>query len=85
MLAWSDYRLKALSGVGTADLQGFNTARRSIAGPSCTGRARYAVRAGFNWGLDYLLMPLYAASFLLFRHPDARRLSRRGQAGFAAS
>ena len=23
----------------------------------------YAVRAGFNWGLDYLLMPLYAASF----------------------
>ena len=23
----------------------------------------YAVRAGFDWGLDYLLMPLYAAAF----------------------
>ena len=23
----------------------------------------YAVRAGFNWGLDYLLMPLYGAAF----------------------
>ena len=25
--------------------------------------SRYAVRAGFDWGLDYLLMPLYAAAF----------------------
>jgi hypothetical protein len=62
VLAWSDFRLKALSGFGTADLQGFNTGSEYrwvfLHWPS-----RYAVRAGFNWGLDYLLMPLYAAAF----------------------
>ena len=62
VLAWSDLRLKALSGYGTADLQGYATAtqygRAFMAWP-----ALYAVRAGFNWGLDYLLMPLYAAAF----------------------
>ena len=62
MLAWSDLRLKALSGYGTADLQGYSTAaqygRAFMAWP-----AIYAVRAGFNWGLDYLFMPLYAAAF----------------------
>ena len=61
-LAWSDWRLKVLSGVATSDLQGFNTAVEYrwafLHWPS-----RYAVRAGFDWGLDYLLMPLYAASF----------------------
>ncbi|HEY2010316.1 MAG TPA: hypothetical protein VGH23_15105 [Rhizomicrobium sp.] len=62
VLAWSDWRLKALSGVATSDLQGFNTAVEYrwafLHWPS-----RYAVRAGFDWGLDYLLMPLYAAAF----------------------
>jgi hypothetical protein len=62
VLAWSDLRLKSLTGFGTADLQGFSTAdqyrQAFMAWP-----ARYAVRAGFNWGLDYLLMPLYAAAF----------------------
>ena len=62
ILAWSDLRLKSLSGFGTADLQGFATAdqyrQAFLVWPS-----RYAVRAGFNWGLDYLLMPLYAAAF----------------------
>ncbi len=62
VLTWSDLRLKSLSGFGTADLQGFSTAaeykRAFMAWPSL-----YAVRAGFNWGLDYLLMPLYAAAF----------------------
>jgi hypothetical protein len=62
VLAWSDLRLKSLSGYGTADLQSFSTAaeyrRAFMAWPSL-----YAVRAGFNWGLDYLLMPLYAAAF----------------------
>ncbi len=62
VLAWSDLRLKALSGFGTADLQGFSTAAQYreafMAWP-----ARLAVRAGFDWGLDYLLMPLYAAAF----------------------
>jgi len=60
--AWSDLRLKTLSGFGTADLQGFATAAQYrqafLVWPSL-----YAVRAGFNWGLDYLLMPLYAAAF----------------------
>jgi DMSO/TMAO reductase YedYZ heme-binding membrane subunit len=62
ILSWSDLRLKALSGFGTADLQSFSTAaqyRQAFAlWPSF-----YAVRAGFNLGLDYLLMPLYAAAF----------------------
>ena len=62
VLAWMDARLKALSGYGTSDLQGFSTAEQYdvafMVWPS-----RYAVRAGFDWGLDYLLMPLYAAAF----------------------
>ena len=62
VLAWLDFRLKSLSGFGTGDLQGFSTAqdyrRAFLVWPSL-----YAVRAGFNWGLDYLLMPLYAAAF----------------------
>jgi hypothetical protein len=62
VLAWSDLRLKSLSGYGTSDLQGFSTAAQYrqafLVWPSL-----YAVRAGFNWGLDYLLMPLYGAAF----------------------
>lgn len=62
VLAWWDLRLKVLSGYGTADLQGFATAGQYdlvfLVWPS-----RFAVRAGFGWGLDYLLMPLYAAAF----------------------
>jgi len=62
VLAGADFRLKALSGYGTGDLQGFSTAQQYrqafLVWPSL-----YAVRAGFNWGLDYLLMPLYAAAF----------------------
>jgi hypothetical protein len=62
VLAWSDWQLKTLSGAGTADLQGFSTAAEYrwafLRWPSL-----YSVRAGFNWGLDYLLMPLYAAAF----------------------
>jgi hypothetical protein len=62
VLWWLDAALAALSGFGTADLQTFSTAaeyrRAFMAWPSL-----YAVRAGFNWGIDYLLMPLYAAAF----------------------
>jgi hypothetical protein len=62
VLAASDLRLETLSGFGIAELQRFSTAQQYNAAfmvwPSV-----YAVRAGFNWGLDYLLMPLYAASF----------------------
>lgn len=62
VLALSDLRLKALSGYGTADLQGFSTALQYQAA-FMVWPSLYAVRAGFNWGLDYLLMPLYAAAF----------------------
>jgi hypothetical protein len=62
VLAVSDLRLKALSGYGTADLQGFSTALQYQAA-FMVWPSLYAVRAGFNWGLDYLLMPLYAAAF----------------------
>src|SRR6201996_4069138 len=62
ILAWLDFRLKSLSGFGTVDLQSYATAqdyrRVFMVWPSL-----YAVRAGFNWGLDYLLMPLYATAF----------------------
>jgi hypothetical protein len=79
VLAWSDLRLKSLSGFGTADLQGFATAdqyrQAFLVWPS-----RYAVRAGFIWGLDYLLMPLYAAAFfysgILVREAFAPRPGR---------
>jgi hypothetical protein len=62
VLVWSDYRLKTLSGASTLDLQGFNTAVQ-YRWAFLHWPARYAVRAGFDWGLDYLLMPLYAAAF----------------------
>ena len=62
VLVWSDYRLKVLSGASTLDLQGFNTAIQ-YRWAFLHWPARYAVRAGFDWGFDYLLMPLYAAAF----------------------
>jgi hypothetical protein len=62
VLAWSDLRLKSLSGYGTLDLQGFSTAQQ-YRQAFLVWPPLYAVRAGFNWGLDYLLMPLYAAAF----------------------
>jgi hypothetical protein len=79
VLAWSDMRLKALSGYGTADLQNFSTAAQYRAA-FLLWPSRYAVRAGFDWGLDYLLMPLYAAAFfysgILAREAFALRGSR---------
>jgi hypothetical protein len=79
ILAWSDLRLRSLSGYSTSDLQGFSTAAQYrqafLVWPSL-----YAVRAGFNWGLDYLLMPLYAAAFfysgILAREAFASRPGR---------
>jgi hypothetical protein len=79
VLAWSDMRLKTLSGYGTADLQHFSTAAQYRAA-FLVWPSRYAVRAGFDWGLDYLLMPLYAAAFfysgILAREAFALRGSR---------
>ena len=62
VLIWWDLRLKALSGYGTADLQAFSTAAQ-YNDAFRVWPSRYAVRAGFAWGLDYLLIPLYATAF----------------------
>jgi len=58
-----DLRLKALSGAGTADLQSFASAAQFRAAFWAWSQPPFALRAGFDLGLDYLLMPLYAASF----------------------
>ena len=63
VLAWLDYRLKALSGVGTADLAGFSDRTQFQAAFVVWRPLDLASRAGFNLGFDYLLMPLYAAAF----------------------
>jgi hypothetical protein len=63
VLAALDYRLKALTGVGTADLAAFTAAVQFQAAFHAWGPEPYAARAGFNLGFDYLLMPLYAMSF----------------------
>jgi len=62
ILASLDMRLKALSGAGTADLQGFTSAAQFEAAFHAWGVKAYLSRAGFNLGFDYLFMPLYAAS-----------------------
>lgn len=58
-----DLRLKALAGVGTADIQAFSAAAQFRAAFWAWAPQPYAVRAGFNLGFDFLLMPLYAMSF----------------------
>jgi hypothetical protein len=63
MLSWSDLELKALTGFSTADLQGFGGLGPYRAAMYVWGPLPYALRAGFNLGLDYLLMPLYALAF----------------------
>ena len=63
VLAWSDLRLKVLTGFSTADLQGFGGVGPYRAAMYVWAPLPYALRVGFNLGLDYLLMPLYAAAF----------------------
>ncbi len=63
VLAYLDYRLKALAGVNTADMGGFSSKVEFQAAFVVWRPLDLAVRAGFNLGLDYLLMPLYAAAF----------------------
>jgi hypothetical protein len=60
-----DLWLKSLTGVSTTDLQGLSSAAQFRLAFQAWAPEPYAVRAGFNLGLDYLLMPLYAASFFL--------------------
>ncbi len=63
ILAALDFQLKTQTGVGTADLSSFASAAQFRAAFWAWGPQPYAMRAGFNLGFDYLLMPLYAASF----------------------
>jgi hypothetical protein len=63
VVAGMDVWLKSLTGVSTSDLQGLGTAMQYRLAFHAWAPEPYAVRAGFNLGLDYLLMPLYAASF----------------------
>jgi len=63
VLATNDLQLRALSGFGSADLQGFSRAGQYRAAAFVWGQSGYGLRAGFALGLDYLLMPLYALSF----------------------
>lgn len=58
-----DLRLKALTGVSTADLASFSSPLQFRAAFIAWNAQPSAIRAGFNLGFDYLLMPLYAASF----------------------
>lgn len=65
VLGGMDLWLKSLTGVSTADLQGLATAAQFRLAFHAWAPEPYAVRAGFDLGLDYLLMPLYAVSFFL--------------------
>lgn len=62
-VAGLDLKLKAMAGVGTADIQAFTSAAQFRAAFWAWSQQSDAVLAGFNLGLDYLLMPLYAVSF----------------------
>jgi hypothetical protein len=63
ILAGMELRLKSLTGVSTTDLQSLSNAAQFRQAFHAWAPEPYAVRAGFDLGFDYLLMPLYAASF----------------------
>ncbi|OJT98415.1 MAG: hypothetical protein BGN82_11240 [Alphaproteobacteria bacterium 65-7] len=63
VLFWSDTRLRGLSGFATMDLQSFTGAAQYRAAFFVWTPAAFAARAGFNLGLDYLFIPLYALAF----------------------
>jgi len=63
VLAALDVRLRALSGVATTDLQGYALGAQYHLARAAWLPEPLALRAGFALGLDYLFMPLYAASF----------------------
>jgi len=65
IIAGMDLWLKSLTGVSTTDLQGLSSAAQFRLAFHAWAPEPYAVRAGFDLGFDYLLMPLYAASFFL--------------------
>jgi hypothetical protein len=80
VLALLDVRLRMLSQVGTADLQGYTQAWQYRAAAFAWSPIALAMRAGFALGFDYLFMPLYAASFfysgIIAREAFAPRPSR---------
>jgi hypothetical protein len=63
VLAFLDYRLKAMSGVNTGDLSSFSNWAQFQLAFRVWRPEGLAARAGFNLGFAYLLMPLYAVSF----------------------
>ena len=65
LLASMDLWLKSLTGVSTTDLQSLSSAAQFRLAFHAWAPEPYAIRAGFNLGFDYLLMPLYAVSFFL--------------------
>jgi hypothetical protein len=65
VLAALDVRLRTLSGVATTDLQGYAVGAQYHLARAAWLPGAFALRAGFALGLDYLFMPLYAASFFL--------------------
>jgi hypothetical protein len=79
VLAVLDVKLRALSGVGTADLQSLTSAVQYRAAFWAWNPQSYALRAGFNLGFDYLLMPLYATSFYFSAIIVAQVLPPRGR------
>jgi hypothetical protein len=62
VLASLDVRLKALSGVGTFDLQQLASGIQYEAAFHAWGVRGYLARAGFNLGFDYLFIPLYGVA-----------------------
>jgi hypothetical protein len=83
VLALLDQRLKALSGLSSFDLQQFSSAGEYRITHLAWMAPPYALRAGLDLGLDYLLMPLYAAAFFYagvivagaVRNPRLKRLA----------
>jgi hypothetical protein len=63
VLWFLDFQLKQLSGYGTFDLQGFVSGAEFETAFHSWGVHAWLARAGFNLGLDYLFMPLYALAF----------------------
>ncbi|MEJ1969347.1 MAG: hypothetical protein WDN03_12055 [Rhizomicrobium sp.] len=63
VLAVLDRGLKAATGFGTIDLQGFGDAMGYKRALAAWIAREHAVTAGFCLGFDYLFMPLYAISF----------------------
>lgn len=63
ILTLLDLRLKALTGVSTADLESLSGALQYRLAFHAWAPEPYAARAGFLLGFAYLVMPLYALSF----------------------